>query len=902
MSTLAKNATLLDSGVPFARRHIGPGEAEIAGMLRSLDLDSLDALIQETVPGSIRMTGDLALGAGRSEQDVLQELRELAGSNQVFRNYIGLGYSECVLPPAIQRGILENPGWYTAYTPYQPEISQGRLEALLNFQTMIKDLTALPVANASLLDEGTAAAEAMTLCSRVRKRGLGGNTFFVSESCHPQTIAVVQARAEPLGILVEVGDHRTLEHSDEIFGALVQYPDTDGTVHDYRQFCADAHSKDCLVVVAADLLALTILAPPGEYGADIAVGTTQRFGVPMGFGGPHAAYMAAREQYKRQIPGRLVGLSRDADGNPAVRLALQTREQHIRRDKATSNICTSQVLLAVIASMYAVYHGPSGLKNMALRIRSRTTALAAGLSRAGHTIVSPVWFDTLRVRPVEGSRNGILEKALARRINLRFYEGGDLGVSLAETTSSADLGNLAAIFDTKVDDQGDEPIPEPLRRKTEYLTHPVFHLYRSETELMRYMHRLERKDLALNQAMIPLGSCTMKLNATAEMLPVTWPEFAALHPFAPPSPDAGYDELFDRSRGLAVRDHRVPGGLAYSPTPAPRASTRACCVIRAYHRRRGERERDVCLIPDSAHGTNPASAVMAGMRVVAVNCDEQGNIDLADLEAKAAEHSDELAALMVTYPSTHGVFEEAIRQICDTVHRARRPGLHGRRQHERAGRTLPSRRDRRRRLPPQPAQDLLHPARGRRTGDGPDRCRVEHLAPFLPGHPVWSRPEARHAIGPISAAPFGSPSILPISWAYIAMMGADGLKRRPRSRSSTPTTWPSAGRPLRRCSTPGRTGAWPTSASSICAVSKTAGITVDDVAKRLIDYGFHAPTMSCPVAGTLMVEPTESESKAELDRFCDAMIAIREEVAEVETGAVDAENNVLLTRPPHRCR
>jgi glycine dehydrogenase len=897
MSTTEKNATLHDACVPFARRHIGPGRAEIHRMLQFLELDSLEALIDQTVPGSIRISGELALGPGRSEQDVLHDLRELAGSNHVFRSFIGMGYSECVLPPSIQRGILENPGWYTAYTPYQPEISQGRLEALLNFQTMIADLTALPVANASLLDEGTAAAEAMTLCRRIRKRGLGGSTFFVSENCHPQTIEVVRARAEPLDIHVQVGDHRILEHSEEIFGALVQYPDTDGAVHDYRQFCIDAHRHHCQIVVAADLLALTVLVPPGDFGADIAVGTTQRFGVPMGFGGPHAAYMAAREEYKRQIPGRLVGLSRDADGNPAVRLALQTREQHIRRDKATSNICTSQVLLAVIASMYAVYHGPSGLRNMALRIRRRTTELVQILTDTGHTVQTPVWFDTLRIRPQEGTRERILDAAAACRINLRLYAGGDLGVSLAETTSRADLQMLAEVFGSEAGSDAvpaEDPIPEPFRRNSDYLTHPVFHLYRSETELMRYMHRLERKDLALNQAMIPLGSCTMKLNAAAEMLPITLPGFAAIHPFAPRSQTAGYDELFRRLSGWLGEITGFPA-VSLMPNAGAQGEYAGLGVIRAYHLARGDRNRTVCLIPESAHGTNPASAIMAGMRVVVVKCDVQGNIDVVDLKAKAGEHGENLAALMVTYPSTHGVFEESIREICSTIHEhGGQVYMDGANLNAMVGICRVG----------ELGADVCHlnlhktfsiPHGGGGPGMGPIGVAA-HLAPFLPVHPLVLT-GGEQGIGPISAAPFGSPSILPISYAYIDMMGADGLKK------ATQAAILAANYVARRLDGhyelvyQGRNARVAHECILDMRPFRSSGISVEDIAKRLMDYGFHAPTMSWPVAGTLMVEPTESESMAELDRFCDAMISIRREIAEVESGEADRENNVLVNAP-----
>ena len=895
MSTTTKNATLSDAGVPFARRHIGPGDAEIDRMLETLGLQSLDALIEETVPGSIRMSGELGLHAGRSEEAVLQELRELAAGNKVFRNFIGLGYSECFLPPAIQRGILENPGWYTAYTPYQPEISQGRLEAMLNFQTMITDLTALPVANASLLDEGTAAAEAMTLCSRVRKRGLDGTTFFVSESCHPQTIDVVRARAEPLGIAIQVGDHRTLEHSQEIFGALVQYPDTDGAVHDYRRFCAEAHRQNCQVVVAADLLALTLLLPPGEFGADIAVGTTQRFGVPIGFGGPHAAYMATRDEYKRQIPGRLVGLSRDADGNPAVRLALQTREQHIRRDKATSNICTSQVLLAVIASMYAVYHGPEGLRNMARSIRRLTSELAARLSAAGHTVLTPVWFDTIRVRPSGDAGPEILEQAYKAGLNLRRYEGGDLGISLAETTSAADVDRLAGLFGAGEKGAGDgDVLPEPFRRTSGYLAHPVFHLYRSETELMRYMHRLERKDLALNQAMIPLGSCTMKLNAAAEMLPITLPGFAALHPFAPRSQSAGYDEMFRRLSDWLGEITGFPA-VSLMPNAGAQGEYAGLGVIRAYHLARGDRNRTVCLIPESAHGTNPASATMAGMQVVVVKCDDRGNIDVEDLKAKAVEHGDNLAALMVTYPSTHGVFEESIRKICETIHdHGGQVYMDGANMNAMVGICRVA----------ELGADVCHlnlhktfaiPHGGGGPGMGPIGVAA-HLAPHLPVHPL-AETGGDHGIGPVSAAPFGSPSILPISYAYIAMMGGDGLKKA--SQAAILAANYVAGRLGGHYDLvyQGRNGRVAHECILDMRPFRSAGISVDDVAKRLMDYGFHAPTMSWPVAGTLMVEPTESESMAELDRFCDAMIAIRGEIAEVESGAADRESNVLVHAP-----
>jgi glycine dehydrogenase len=887
----------------FYSRHNGPGRQDTARMLDVLGIESLDDLIEQTVPGSIRMDGVLNLGAPQSEQQVLADLKKMADENQVFRNYIGLGYSECVLPPAIQRGILENPGWYTAYTPYQPEISQGRLEALLNFQTMVQDLTALDVSNASMLDESTAAAEAMTLCRRVRKRSLGGNIFFVSEKCHPQTIAVVQARAEPLGIEVQVGDHASLEFNQEVFGVLVQYPDSDGRIHDYGAFCDRAHEHDALVVVAADLLALTLLKAPGEFGADIAVGTTQRFGIPLGYGGPHAGYIAARDAYRRQIPGRLVGLSKDAAGNPAARLALQTREQHIRRDKATSNICTSQVLLAVMASMYAVYHGPEGLKVQARRIHAQTSILAKLLAAGGVEPVCGPWFDTLRLRLDPERQAIIVARGKECRMNFRVYDDGDLGISLGETTTTLDLADLLSVFGCEAPQRSEleamvekieSTLPVTMLRSSDFLTHPIFRKFRSETELMRYMHRLERKDLSLNQAMIPLGSCTMKLNAAAEMLSITLPGFSALHPFAPLEQAKGYARMFERL-GRWLGEITGFDAVSLMPNAGAQGEYAGLGVIRAYHRANQQEGRSICLIPSSAHGTNPASAVMAGMTVVVVQCDDQGNIDVKDLKAKAEQHTNDLAALMVTYPSTHGVFEESIREICDLIHKhGGQVYMDGANMNALVGICRVA----------ELGADVCHmnlhktfaiPHGGGGPGMGPIGVAA-HLAPYLPTHPLVPT-GGDQGIGPISAAPFGSPSVLPISYAYIAMMGERGLKK------ATHKAILSANYIAKRLDGPyklvyqGRNGMVAHECILDMRQFKDVGIQVDDIAKRLMDYGFHAPTMSFPVAGTLMVEPTESEALVEIDRFCDAMISIRAEIAEIESGRADKENNVLRNAP-----
>ncbi len=884
----------------FARRHIGPSAADAEAMLATIGVSSLDELVDKTVPANIRLGRSLKLPAAQGEAQALAELRRLAQKNQVWRSYIGMGYYDCVTPPVILRNILENPGWYTAYTPYQPEIAQGRLEALLNFQTMVADLTGLEFANASLLDEGTAAAEAMTMCKRGH-RDAPANVFFVSEKCHPQTIAVVQTRAEPLGYEVVVGDHATYDFSRPTFGALVQYPDTEGNVEDYAAFAERAHTAGALVVVATDLLALSLLRPPGEFGADIAVGSSQRFGVPMGYGGPHAAFLATRDEYKRIMPGRLVGVSVDSAGQPALRLALQTREQHIRRDKATSNICTAQVLLAVMAAMYAVYHGPAGLARIARRVRLQTQVLAEALAGLGYGVNRGPVFDTLRVEGGPFSPDELIERAAAERVNLRRYADGAVGVSLDETVSAADLQTLFRIFgqerlvDLSEAAAAATSYPATLARTSEFLTHPVFNSFHTETEMMRYIFRLQQKDLSLAHSMIALGSCTMKLNAASEMLPVTWPEFARLHPFAPLEQAAGYQELFDRlSRDLA----EITGfeTMSLQPNAGSQGEYTGLQTIRAYHLARGEGHRRICLIPSSAHGTNPASAVMAGMEVVVVQCDDEGNVDLDDLRAKAEQHSDNLAAIMVTYPSTHGVFEEGVVELCRIVHEhGGQVYMDGANMNAQVGLCRPG----------DIGADVCHlnlhktfaiPHGGGGPGMGPIGVAA-HLVPFLPGSPVVPGVGGEQSVGAVSSAPWGSPSILPISYLYIAMMGAEGLTEATKYAILNANYVAARLQPHYPVLYRGANG----TVAHECIIDvrplKEAGIEVDDIAKRLMDYGFHAPTMSFPVAGTLMIEPTESESKAELDRFCEAMIAIREEIRAVEAGESDSHDNPLKGAP-----
>ncbi len=886
----------------FANRHLGPSEAEIQEMLSAVGVSSLQELIQQTVPGDILVDGTLDLPEALPEHHLLERLKAIASRNRVLRSYIGMGYHGTLVPGVIQRNVLENPGWYTQYTPYQAEIAQGRLEALLNYQTMVIDLTGMEIANASLLDEGTAAAEAMSM--------LAGHTreerhcFFVSDQCHPQTIAVIATRAEPLDIDVVVGDWRSFEPDNNCFGALVSYPASDGALEDYRTFADKLHAVGAGLTVVADLLSLTLLTPPGEWGADIVVGNSQRFGVPMGYGGPHAAFMAARDEFKRKMPGRIIGVSVDAQGNRALRMALQTREQHIRREKATSNICTAQVLLAVMAGFYGVYHGPEGLRRIATRVHALASTLAEGLVKLGHTLVHESFFDTLRVRIEGGDGAGVVARALELGINLRLFDDGTVGVALDETVDPDDLDDLFAAFNggSRPDFTADSiaassearAFPQGLARTSGYLEHPVFNSYHSETEMLRYIHRLESKDLSLNTSMIPLGSCTMKLNATSEMVGVTWPEFGGIHPFAPVDQAEGYQQLFGELEAWLAE---ISGFSAVSlqPNSGAQGEYAGLQVIRAYHLDRGDAHRNVCLIPSSAHGTNPASAVMSGMKVVVVNS-EGADFDLDDLRAKAEKHAHELAAVMVTYPSTHGVFEDEIREVCEIVHaHGGLVYLDGANLNAQVGLSRPG----------DYGADVCHinlhktfaiPHGGGGPGMGPI-CVNEKLAPFLPGHPVVKTGGSK-AIGPISAAPWGSASILVISWAYIAMLGRAGVRR------ATEIAILNANYMAKRLEghfdvlfTGGRGRVAHEFILDLRPFRKLAGVTEEDVAKRLQDYGFHGPTMSWPVIGTIMVEPTESESKAELDRFCDAMISIRAEIQQIELGISDADDNALKHAP-----
>ena len=901
--TTQKSLQGLDPLDTFPHRHLGPTDADIQEMLATLGLSSLDTLIHATVPESIRQRQPLNLASHRSEQEVLVELRNLATQNTVSRSFIGMGYYDCITPPVILRNVLENPAWYTQYTPYQAEIAQGRLEALLNFQTMVTDLTGLPLANASLLDEATAAAEAMSMCRAIV--GSGGETFFVAEDCHPQTIAVIQTRAKPLGITVRVGNPMTADFEKEkVFGVLVQYPTTDGVIRDYQDVATKVHETGALLVAATDLLALTLIRPPGQFGADIAVGSSQRFGVPLGLGGPHAAFISTKEEYKRQMPGRMVGVSRDTRGRIAYRLALQTREQHIRRDRATSNICTAQVLLANVASLYAVYHGPEGLKQIATRVHTLTEVVAQGLQRLGCRITEGPFFDTLRVSATSLSHDQVLTKSLSSGINLRTFEDGFFGISLDETTNLSDIQRLLTVFsDTdqfpfSLDDlvnERDIAIPSPLQRTTPFLTHEIFNQYHSEHELLRYMHQLQARDLSLVHSMIPLGSCTMKLNATVEMIPVTWPEFGRIHPFAPHDQTRGYTALFEQLEHWLAE---ITGFSAVSlqPNAGSQGEYAGLMVIRAYHDQRGHHQRQVCLIPVSAHGTNPASAVIAGMKVVPVACDQQGNIDLVDLQAKAEQHNDTLGALMVTYPSTHGVFEETIQQVCEIVHKhGGQVYMDGANMNAMVGLCRPG----------DIGADVCHlnlhktfciPHGGGGPGMGPIGV-AEHLAPFLPGHPI-QKPGGKQAIGPIAAAPYGSPSILPISWAYIRLMGGDGLTKATQVAILNANYM---AKRLEKHYAVLYTGTNGLSAHEFILdmrpFKKSADVEVEDIAKRLMDYGFHAPTISWPVPGTMMIEPTESESKAELDRYCEALLTIRKEIADIEEGRLPKNDNPLKNAP-----
>ncbi|HEX3554724.1 MAG TPA: aminomethyl-transferring glycine dehydrogenase [Thermoanaerobaculia bacterium] len=886
---------------------MGSSTAEVRQMLETLGLGSLEELVRETVPASIRRTAPLVLaglperpGRDLGEAELLESLHRMAEKNRVFRSFLGMGYSGTLTPGVIQRNILENPGWYTQYTPYQSEISQGRLEALLNFQTLVEDLTGLPIANASLLDEGTAAAEALHLCHAVADDDQR-NAFFVARDCHPQTIAVVQTRAGALGVEVRVGDPAAVDFSGgDLFGVLLQYPATDGRVVDYAPLVERAHAAGALVVVAADLLALTLLRPPGDFGADVAVGSAQRFGVPMGYGGPHAAFLATREEHKRQLPGRVIGVSRDRHGRVAYRMAMQTREQHIRREKATSNICTAQVLLAIMAGMYAVYHGPEGLKAIARRVHALAATLAEGLRRLGFGVPREPFFDTVQVDLGARSADDVLAAARERGINLRRLGDHAVGVALDETATAGDVDELLAIFGsdlkaTELADKIDFSLPAPHARTSKFLTHPVFNSFHTEHEMLRYIKRLEARDLSMATSMISLGSCTMKLNATSEMVPVTWPEFGALHPFAPADQTAGYQELF---RTLEAWLCEITGFAACSlqPNAGSQGEYAGLMVIRAYHHARGDEHRDVCLIPVSAHGTNPASAAMAGLKVVVVACDEGGNVDLADLKAKAEQHRDRLAALMVTYPSTHGVFEEGIREICRIVHdHGGQVYMDGANMNAQVGLCRPG----------DFGADVCHlnlhktfciPHGGGGPGMGPI-CVAPHLAPFLPGHPVIHT-GGSEAIGPVSAAPWGSASILVISWVYIALMGGRGLTAATEMailNANYMAARLAKHYPVLYSGKQGRVAH--EFILDLRPFKTTAGIEAEDVAKRLMDYSFHAPTMSFPVAGTLMIEPTESESMRELDRFCDAMIRIREEIRAIEEGKVERQGNVLKNAP-----
>lgn len=903
----------------FTARHIGPREADLPLMLKTIGASSLDQLIDQTIPAGIRMKKSLDLAEGQTESATLARARQIASLNQIYKSFLGQGYYGTITPPVIQRNVLENPGWYTAYTPYQAEISQGRLEAVLNFQTMMMELTAMPIANASLLDEGTAAAEAMAmafhLSDNVKADGTGGHTFFVSENCHPQTIEVLSRRAGPLGITVKVGMPETFSFSAETFGCLIQYPDTRGQIPSslsaLKAFTASAHAAKNLVVVAADPLALTLLQPPGTWGADICIGSTQRFGVPMGYGGPHAAFLATKEEYKRSIPGRLVGVSVDSEGKPALRLALQTREQHIRREKATSNICTAQVLLAVTASMYGVYHGPQGLRRIAQRVARLASVFAYGLSK-GHTkLEASPSFDTVVV-PFSDSKKArhVLEAARNEHMNLRYYTSQSsaldpqitaLGVSFDELSTRADVESLLRLFTgqnmrfEELDVLAPETRESSVERTDQFMQQKVFNTYHSETEMLRYLTRLQQKDLSLTHSMIPLGSCTMKLNATAEMMPITWPEMGQMHPFAPGEQAKGYLQFARELEGWLAE---ITGfaGVSLQPNAGSAGEYAGLLTIRDFHRAHGGEHRNICLIPSSAHGTNPASAAMAGMKVVVVACDTNGNVDVADLRSKVERHAENLAALMITYPSTHGVFEEAIQDICKLIHeRGGQVYMDGANFNALVGLCRPGD------FGPDVCHLNLHktfciPHGGGGPGVGPIGVR-DHLKPYLPGH---NGADAilglRHDSSAVASAPLGSASILPISWAYIAMMGREGLKRATqiailnanyiasRLKDHYPILYTGKnGRVAHEC---------------ILDLRAMKAVLVEDVAKRLMDFGFHAPTMSWPVVGTLMVEPTESESKEELDRFCDAMITIKGEINDVESGKTDKEMNPLK-RAPH---
>jgi glycine dehydrogenase len=900
--TISSPPSLLTDSDSFVRRHIGPAPTDVQEMLEVVGYDSLDAFIDAVVPAGIRLRTPLRIGVPRTEHDVLNEIAGIAANNAVFRSYIGLGYHDTLVPPVVQRNVLENPGWYTAYTPYQSEIAQGRMEALLNFQTMVMDLTGMEIANASLLDEATAAAEGVALAHAVRGSEQK-DTVFVASDCHPQTIDVVKTRADVRGWKVVVGDAREAQFDASVFAVIVQYPATDGAVYDYREVCDRAHAQNALVIAATDLLALALLTPPGEWGADVAVGNSQRFGVPMGYGGPHAAFFATKDQFKRAMPGRIIGVSRDARGKPALRMALGTREQHIRREKATSNICTAQVLLAVMASMYAVWHGPEGITRIARRVHRYAALLASGAESFGHRVVHNDYFDTVCIALNGITADAALAAARERRINLRKLDATTISIALDETVGDMDLGELLAVLANgrkvpavvALGGDVDARYDERFARPSAFLTHPVFNRYHAEHEMLRYIRTLESRDLSLVHSMISLGSCTMKLNATAEMIPVTWPTFGRMHPFAPVDQARGYQELF---KSLEQDLQEITGFAAVSlqPNAGSQGEYAGLLAIRKYHDARGDTHRDVCLIPQSAHGTNPASAAMANMRIVVVKTTTTGDIDLDDLRAKATENAERLAALMVTYPSTHGVFEEGIRTVCEIVHEhGGQVYMDGANMNAMVGLARPG----------DIGADVCHlnlhktfciPHGGGGPGMGPIGVAA-HLAPFLPGHPIIPQ-SGRTTLGAVSAAPWGSASILPISWMYIKMMGGEGLTDATKVAILNANYVAKRLEPHYPVLYKGRNGL----IAHECivdprGVKASSGIEVEDIAKRLIDYGYHAPTVSFPVAGTLMIEPTESESKAELDRFCDALISIRGEIEEVEKGILDREDNPLKHSP-----
>ncbi len=887
----------------FVERHLGPADQDVDEMLQTLGSRTLDEFIDRVIPPTIRTRAPFHLSSPIDESDAIRQAEDLADQNQSYRSLIGMGYYDTITPAVIQRNILENPGWYTQYTPYQAEIAQGRLEALLNFQTMVSDLTGFPITNASLLDEATAAAEVMIMfynnMGRVR-----GKKFFAASNCHPQTIAVVRTRAKHLGITVMTGGEGEFGFGGEYFGALLQYPASDGEIRDYREFCRKAHDAGIFVAVATDLLSLTLLVPPGEFGADAAVGNTQRFGVPLGYGGPHAAFLATTDHFKRLIPGRIIGVSVDSRGEPALRMALQTREQHIRREKATSNICTAQVLLAVMAGMYAVYHGPSRLRQIAARVWQLTAALSQGLQSLGFTIRHEHYFDTLRIG-YDSRDTKELENLLAgKKINVRWFDDASIGISLDERSTGAEVDLLLSVFASVRHQQhpgesfraeDGQDYPGFMKRTSGYLTHPVFHMYHSETEMMRYIRTLEQKDLSLTQSMIPLGSCTMKLNATTELVPITWKKFNALHPFAPVSQAAGYQGLF-RQLEMMLKDITGFDAISFQPNSGAQGEYTGLLVIRACHEKNGQGSRDVCLIPSSAHGTNPASAVMAGMQVVIVRSREDGSIDVQDLKEKALHYRDRLGALMVTYPSTHGVFEESVREICAIIHQ--NGGLvymDGANLNAQVGLCRPA----------ELGADVCHlnlhktfciPHGGGGPGMGPIGV-TGRLAPFLPSHPVIPT-GGPDAIGPVSAAPWGSPSIMVISWMYIMLMGIEGLTRATKIAILNANYMAKRLEEYYPIVYQGVNGGVAHEfIIDLRQVKQNAGIEVEDVAKRLMDYGFHAPTTSFPVPGTLMIEPTESESKRELDRYCDALISIRNEIRQIEEGKVGREDNLLKNAP-----